>query len=273
MKKISKLEFIKQIVDLLRSEVDEKNLRLILKDYTLYFNHELELGKSEEDVLNFLYSPELFIETLRKYDLEETLKKLGQDEYNIFVELTKDYNYNSSSNKEASNTSNEDDTSKPTIKDDKDKDKDEDKDDDDKNSVNNQDNSNKDDNDSSNNIIKEKPNPNTINKTTKSNTKKGLGYIINFLLGLILLVIFIPIIACGFIAGFMFVALSILFSSTISLLSGFLSTLSIVFIMLSSLCLLTFGIGTICLNIQLIINYVKYFFLVNSTNLEDTQNA
>ncbi len=267
MKKISKLEFIKQIVDLLRSEVDEKKLRLILKDYTLYFNHELELGKSEEDVLTFLYSPELFIETLHKYDLAETLKKLGQDDYNIFVELTKDYNYSTNSNtKHNKETSKEDANNKPSednkdnnIKDDKD----------------NKDNINKNVNtsNSNNNVIDEKNTTNTTSTQTKSNTKKGIGYIINFLLGLILLVVFIPIVACGFVAGFMFITLSILFSSTISLLFGFLSTLSIIFIMLSSLCLLTFGIGTVCLNIQLIINYVKYFFLINSTNLEDTQNA
>lgn len=255
MNKISKLEFIKQIVDLLRAEVDEQKLRLILKDYTLYFNHELELGKSEQDVLTFLYSPELFIEKLRASNLDETLKKLGTENYNIFIDLTKDYNKIVESTPDTNN-----------------------------NTTNNDVGTNNDNNLSSQTSEEtntKKTNTidldisNTSNTTNYNipNNKKSFSYIINFLLGFILLIFFIPIIICGFIAGFILVSLSILFSSSISLLSSFLSFMSTIFIILSSLCLLLFGIGTICLNIQLSINYVKYFFLINSKNLEAQQDA
>ncbi len=240
MNTISKLEFIKQVIDLLRAEVSEQKLRLILKDYTLYFNHELELGKTEQEVLNFLYSPELFIEKLRASNLDETLKKLDTEDYNIFIELTKDYNNPDESTINNNTTTKSDDNISNQIP------------------------------EETNTIT---PEPSNTISSNIPNNKKSFSYIINFLLGFILLIFFIPIVICGFIAGFILVSLSILFSSSISLLSSFLSFMSTVFIILSSLCLLLFGIGTICLNIQLSINYVKYFFLINSKNLEAQQDA
>lgn len=241
MDKINKLEFIKQVIDLLRNKVDEKKLRLLLKDYSVFFNEHLKNGKTEEEIINILGLPENFV---NKLDLSN-FENIGDENYNIFNEFIKYDNFKENNSK---NDSLEDNNFKDNNLEDN-------------NFENSSLNNNNFNNNSSINALE--------NKNTTSITP------VKFLLGILLLVFFIPVILCGFISGVVCIILSILCSVLLSIISEFLNFFSIIFILLTGLCILMFGIGTICLNILLIINYVKYFFLINGTipnkinNLED----